>query len=56
MSITDVHLIYFSPTHTSRHVGEAIVRGVGLEKVRVSDLTYSSIDFSEIGANTLMRW
>ena len=53
MSITDVHLIYFSPTHTSRHVGEAIVRGVGLEKVRVSDLTYSSIDFSEIGANTL---
>lgn len=53
MSVTNVHLIYFSPTHTSRYVGEAIVRGIGLEEVKVSDLTYTSVDFSEIATDTL---
>lgn len=53
MSMTNVHLIYFSPTHTSRSVGEAIARGTGLENVTVSDLTYASADFPEIKADTL---
>lgn len=40
MEITDVHLICFSPTHTSRRVGEAIVRGLGCaQSPTVVDLT-----------------
>ena len=30
MDINEVHFIYFSPTRTSKQVGEAIVRGTGL--------------------------
>ena len=29
MIITEAHLIYFSPTHTSKQVGEAIVHERG---------------------------
>lgn len=39
MDIHEVHLIYFSPTRTSKQVGEAIVRGTGLTDVIVTDLT-----------------
>lgn len=53
MNIKKVHLIYFSPTHTSRRVGEAIVRGIGLDKLEVSDLTCAAADFQETSADTL---
>lgn len=33
MTANEVHLIYFSPTHTSKQVGEAIVRGTGITNV-----------------------
>lgn len=39
MDINGVHLIYFSPTCTSKQVGGAIVRGTGLTNVITTDLT-----------------
>ena len=53
MNLKNVHLIYFSPTHTSQRVGEAIVRGIGLETVAVSDLTHAPADFPAADAGTL---
>lgn len=40
MKINKAHLIMFSPTSTSKHVGEAIVRGTGISEVCVCDLTH----------------
>lgn len=42
MTIKEVHLITFSPTHTSRKVGEAIVRGLDIKEVNIIDLTQHS--------------
>ena len=39
MDINEVHFIYFSPTRTSKQVGEAIVRGTGLTNVVTTNLT-----------------
>lgn len=39
MTVTEAHLIYYSPTHTSKQVGEAIVRGLGIRNVIKTDLT-----------------
>jgi ferredoxin len=39
MKIQNVRLVYFSPTHTTRKVLEAIGRGVGLGPVTATDLT-----------------
>lgn len=40
MQLDSVHLIYFSPTHTSRSIGKAIARGTGLSRITETDLTY----------------
>lgn len=40
MNIYTVRLITFSPTHTSKQVGEAIVRGTGISDVARTDLTF----------------
>lgn len=42
MILKEVHFIYFSPTHTSKQVGEAIVRGVGITNVAITNLTLHS--------------
>lgn len=39
MTTKQAHLIYFSPTHTSKQVAEAIVRGTGITNVVTIDLT-----------------
>ena len=39
MNIYAVHLITFSPTHTSKQVGEAIVRGTSISEITKTDLT-----------------
>ena len=39
MKIDNVHLITFSPTQTSKRVGEAIVRGIGSKNIKIVDLT-----------------
>lgn len=53
MKLTDVYMMTFSPTHTSKQIGEAIVRGVGTEMFYNFDLTHET-DFSgEIPATSL---
>lgn len=39
MTITEINLITFSPTHTSKQIGEAIVRGMGIADVSFVDMT-----------------
>lgn len=39
MDISKVHFIYFSPTSTSKQVGEAIVRGTGIKAAATTNLT-----------------
>lgn len=53
MNINEAHFITFSPTHTSKQVGEAIVRGVDLSKTLHADLTLCGVDNLEIPADTL---
>lgn len=54
MNIYAVHLIVFSPTHTSKQVGEAIVRGTGFPEVSETDLTLQSMDTLEIPEDQLV--
>lgn len=54
MNIHETHLITFSPTHTSKQVGKAIVRGIGLLKVTETDLTLHAVDKLEIPGDTLV--
>ena len=53
MNIYAVRLITFSPTHTSKQVGEAIVRGTGISDVTRTDLTFHPAGKLEIPENTL---
>ena len=53
MNIYTVRLITFSPTHTSKQVGEAIVRGTGISDVTRTDLTFHPAGKLEIPENTL---
>ncbi len=53
MKIENVHLITFSPTHTSKRVGEAIVRGLGIENINKVDLTFQALDEYEIPTTDL---
>lgn len=52
MNINEVQFIYFSPTNTSKQVGEAIVRGTGLTNVGTIDLTLKASEVV-IPSNTL---
>ena len=53
MTIKEIHLITFSPTHTSRQVGEAIVRGLDIKEVNVIDLTRPCDIQQELPADAL---
>lgn len=53
MNIAAIHLITFSPTHTSKQVGEAIVRGTGISDTAETDLTLRTAGALEILADTL---
>ena len=44
MTFDAVHLIYFSPTHTSHTVGKAIAKGTGISQIIETDLTYCAPD------------
>lgn len=39
MIVKEAHLIYFSPTHTSKQVADAIVHGTGITKTTKTNLT-----------------
>lgn len=54
MNIYEAHLITFSPTHTSKQVGEAIVRGTGFSEVTETDLTLQPVDALEIPEDKLV--
>lgn len=55
MDVNDVLLVTFSPTRTSRYVGEAIARGVSTGKMRVLDLTYEMENIPiEVSEGTLL--
>lgn len=43
MEYTKIHLIYFSPTHTSARIAHAIARATGVKEVVVSDLTLDAV-------------
>lgn len=53
MDINEIHLITFSPTRTSKQVGEAIVHGTGISSVTNVDLTLESIGKNEIPSHAL---
>lgn len=53
MVITEAHLIYFSPTHTSKQVGDGIVHGLGITNIITTDLTLSPIDEMQLPASAL---
>lgn len=44
MQYKSVHLIYFSPTHTSAKIAYAIAEGMGLNAFSESDITYEKSD------------
>lgn len=53
MNIEEVHLITFSPTSTSKQVGEAIVRGTGISSVKEVNLTLKPVADWEVPSHTL---
>lgn len=53
MTVNEARLIYFSPTHTSKQVGEAIVRGTGMENVVSMNLTLQEPEDMEIPVSAL---
>lgn len=48
MELTKTNLICFSPTHTSKQVGNAIVHGIGLDNKEIIDVTLSSVEERDI--------
>lgn len=53
MKLTDINLVTFSPTHTSKQIGEAIVQGIGAEMSFNFDLTHDTGFSQEIPATAL---
>lgn len=47
MQYTSVHLIYFSPTHTSAKIAYAITEGMNLHTFSESDITHETVDVVE---------
>lgn len=44
MTVNEARLIYFSPTHTSKQVAEAIVHGTGIKNVISINLTLQTVE------------
>ena len=42
MDYQTIHIVYFSPTHTSQKVARAVAEGIGIERRIETDLTISS--------------
>lgn len=53
MIVNEAKLIYFSPTHTSKQVADAIVQGTGIINVSTLDITHESIETVVLPPSTL---
>lgn len=53
MIVNEAHLIYFSPTHTSKQVAEAIVRGTGIKNVVTTNITLNPAEEIVLPASAL---
>lgn len=53
MTVKEAHLIYFSPTHTSKQVADAIVHGTGITKVTKTNLTLHPAEDIILDGSTL---
>lgn len=53
MIVNEAKLIYFSPTHTSKQVANAIVRGAGITNVSTLDITHDGVGETVIPVSTL---
>ena len=53
MTVNEAHLIYFSPTHTSKQVAEAIVHGTGIKNVVSMNLTLQTVEETVIPTSAL---
>ena len=53
MTITEINLITFSPTCTSKQIGETIVRGTGITGVNFVDLTLQTTEQKEFSSDAL---
>lgn len=53
MNISEIHLLTFSPTHTSQRVGEAIVHGTAISCVKTVDLTLAEVAPYTVPAHAL---
>ncbi len=53
MTITEINLITFSPTHTSKQIGEAVVRGTGVTDAVFVDMTLQTPEQKEFGSDVL---
>lgn len=54
MTVKTINLITFSPTHTSKQIGEAIVRGTGIDEVHFVDVTLQVPEKMNFGADELV--
>lgn len=54
MKFTKLHLVYFSPTHTSRRIAEYVAEGLEGEECIKTDLTYESPGNLEIAEDTIV--
>ena len=55
MTVNEARLIYFSPTHTSKQVAEAIVHGTGIKNVVSMNLTLQTVEETVIPTSALER-
>ena len=53
MTVKEAHLIYFSPTHTSKQVADAIVRGTGIATITRTNLTLAPVENIVLNDSTL---
>lgn len=53
MTVKEAHLIYFSPTRTSKQVADAIVHGTGITKITKTDLTLHPAEDVVLDESTL---
>ena len=44
MTVNEAYLIYFSPTHTSKQIAEAIVQGAGIKNIFPINVTQQAAE------------